>query len=107
MLNKSPFLFFSDEVIAKLYPQWSDRCSLAEFEDTCRKSIWLLNWTGLSYNPIVPISETLSYFGEEIDPNKEYIYEWYELGCGFDKICCRIYYKSDTEEAVAVCFYDA
>lgn len=113
MLNKDPFLCFSDEVIAKLYSQWSDCCSLTEFEDTCRESLWDLCMTSLSYNPPVPSTKTLSYFGGPIDPNQEYVYEYYELGCRFEKIGCIIFYKSeknlsygDPTRAVAVCFYD-
>jgi hypothetical protein len=115
MLNQNVFSYFNEHVIEKLYPQWEYCVSQSQFEDDCRLGHWVLYWTSLSYNPIVPISPTLSYFGEPIDKDTQYMYEMYELVCrgNYEKIGCTVYYKQndpisfgEKPEAVAVAFYD-
>jgi len=111
MLNKDPFRYFSDEVIAKLSVKWNYAPDV--FESICRKGRWALYRTGLSYNPPVMYLDTSSFFGDLIDPYQEYIYEWYELECQVKTIFCIVYYKElkvpvrgiPDREVVAVCFY--
>ena len=119
-MNKIPFLYFSDAVVAKLYPQWAHTgVTLEQFTKDCRDSKWDLYQTCLSYNAPIPNVESCSFFGEKIDPNKEYMYENFSLiGPTLDRhytrIGCTIYYHADKEpymgqpedNSVAVCFYD-
>ncbi len=111
----NPFDYFTDEVIAKLYPQWAyTGVTLDQFKEDCRAGKWDLYSTCLSYNPPEPKVESCSFFGDPIDPNKEYLYRQYELICPYTRIGCIVYHITNkyfydpdfVDRAVAVCFYD-
>jgi hypothetical protein len=104
-MKKEPFLYFSDEVIAKLYLRWKDCYTLKQFEDNCRNSNWQLDYTIMSYNPIVFNTKFSSWFGDPINLNKEYLIENYILvGSNKERIACMIYWLQ--MDCVAVSFYD-
>lgn len=114
-MEKDPFLYFSDEVISKLYPLCKDSCTLKEFELNCRNSKWQLEFAGCSYNAKVPNTTYSSFFGDPIDKNIEYLYQLYKLDGpeGYDQIACMVYYKyaealklGEKCNPVAVSFYD-